>query len=191
MAAAPISLCVYHAPAAACESCRLSLCCARFALCTRPAPSDLVRWLVMGCPAAPYWATASWSQVDRQRMSQFRVILLCPPFSFLVVSGSSFLVKADWPLLKHFEVSGISVSSMSALCKGSWPYLETLALTESRGALGFQGAAELVKGDWPCLTSLNLCNCDLDAASMNVIVEMSNWPLLASLDISYNYEHTS
>ena len=145
----------------------------------------------MGCPAAPYWATASWSQVNRQRMSQVRVILLCPPFSFLVVSGSSFLVKADWPLLKHFEVSGISVSSMSALCKGSWPYLDTLALTESRGAFGFQGAAELVKGDWPCLTSLNLCNCDLDAASMNVIVEMSNWPLLASLDISYNYEHTS
>jgi len=38
---------------------------------------------------------------------------------------AGFLVKVDWPLLKHLAVTGISISGMSVLCKGSWPYLET------------------------------------------------------------------
>lgn len=81
-------------------------------------------------------------------------------------------------------VTRISVSSMSVLCKASWPYLETLELTESDSNFGVLGAAELVKGDWPCLTSLYLYGCYIDAAGMNLILEMSNWPLLASLDVS-------
>ena len=35
------------------------------------------------------------------------------------------------------------------------------------------------------ITSLNLYDCALDAAGMNLILELANWPLLASLDISY------
>ena len=102
----------------------------------------------------------------------------------LGANTAGFLVNLDWPLLKHFAVTGISIGSMSVLCKGSWPYLETLELTESNGHFGVLGAAELVKGDWPCVTSLNLRECALDAGGMNLILEMSNWPLLASLDVS-------
>ncbi len=114
-----------------------------------------------------------------------QLVRVCLNTHILDANTAGFLVKADWPLLKHFAVTGITVSSMSVLCKASWPYLETLELTESMVTFGVQGAAELVKGDWLCLTSLNLCKCALDTAGMNLIVDMSNWPLLASLDISH------
>ncbi len=141
---------------------------------------DLTGYVLEGGSAARL-AESKWPQLVRLRLN----------IGNLDPNTVGFLVKADWPLLRHLAVSGISVSSMSALCQGSWPYLETLALTDCGVTSGFQGAAELVKGDWPCLISMNLCDCDLDAASMSLIVEMSNWPLLASLDISYNYEHIS
>ena len=98
----------------------------------------------------------------------------------LDANTAGFLVSIDWPLLKHFTVTGISIGSMSVMCKGSLPYLEILGLTESNDHFGVLGAAELVKGEWPCLTSLNLRECALDAAGMNLILEMSKWSLLAS-----------
>ena len=43
----------------------------------------------MGWPAAAWWCTAIWNHVEKHITSLDRVILHCPPFLFLVVSGST------------------------------------------------------------------------------------------------------
>lgn len=134
---------------------------------------DLTGYMIDGYSVAML-AESKWPQLVRVRLNTH----------VLDAYTAGFLVNIDWPLLKHFAMTGISISSMSVLRKGSWPYLETLELTESDVHFGVLGAAELVKGDWPCLTCLNLRDFALDAAGMNLILEMSSWPLLASLDIS-------
>jgi len=134
---------------------------------------DLTGYMLEGYSVAML-AESKWPQLVR----------LCLNTHNLDAYTAGSLVDIDWPVLKHFAMTGISVSSMSVLCKGSWPFLETLELTESHVHFGVLGAAELVKGDWPCLISLNLHDCALDAAGMNRILEMSSWPLIASLDIA-------
>ena len=101
---------------------------------------DLTGYELEGGYAASL-AESKWPQLVRLRLN------IC---GLLDANTAGFLVKADWPLLKHLAVTGISISSISVLCKGSWPYLETLELTENDVHFGVMGAAELVKGDWPC-----------------------------------------
>ena len=56
--------------------------------CLVSTPNGLVMQLEMGWPAAAWWCTAIWNHVEKHITSLVRVNLHCPPFLFLVVSGS-------------------------------------------------------------------------------------------------------
>jgi len=75
---------------------------------------DLTGYMLDGGSVAML-AESKWAQLVR----------LCLNTSKVDTNTAGFLVKVDWPLLKHLAVTGISISGMSVLCKGSWPYLET------------------------------------------------------------------